>query len=109
MAARTPETVFEYARFHQEHNGFIQANPLYTEALAIRRDLAAENPRTYLPDVAMTLVNLSIFYLQANPNKARSVEMATEAINILQNFQHIPQCQQYTEVAFQVLKENGVA
>jgi tetratricopeptide (TPR) repeat protein len=199
-AARTPENVFEYAKFLQEHNCFIQAKPFYNEALAIYRDLAAENPhtyfpdvagtlnnlailqqarndygsalsyctkaleiylklaaenlhtylpnvagtlnnlatlqrdqndyvsassnytdaleiyrgladenpRTYLPNVAMTLVNLSIFYLQPNPNKARSVDMAKEAIEILQNFQHIPQCQQYSETAFQVLQTKGL-
>jgi hypothetical protein len=68
----------------------------------------AENPRTYLPDVAGTLLNLSIFYLQANPDKTRSANMAREVIEILQNFQHIPQCQRYTETAFQVLQANGV-
>jgi hypothetical protein len=70
--------------------------------------LAAENPCTYLPDVAMTLLNLSIFYLQANPDKAQSVNMAREAIEILQDFQHIPRCQRYTEMSVLVLQANGV-
>jgi hypothetical protein len=70
--------------------------------------LALENPHTYLPDVAMTLLKLSIFYLWDSPNRARSVNVAKEAIEILQNFQHVPQCQRYTEAAFQILQANGV-
>jgi tetratricopeptide (TPR) repeat protein len=38
----------------------------YGEALQIRRDLAAENPRTYLPGVAMTLNNLAILQQAQN-------------------------------------------
>jgi tetratricopeptide (TPR) repeat protein len=65
-AARTPETVFEFAFFLQEHNCFIQAKPLYAEALAIYRELAVENPRSYLSDVATTLNNLA--NLQSDQN-----------------------------------------
>jgi hypothetical protein len=49
-----------------------------------------ENPGTYLPSMAMTLINLSIFYLQATPNQEKSIGMATEALEILQNFADVP-------------------
>jgi tetratricopeptide (TPR) repeat protein len=80
-AARTPETVFEYALFLQEHNCFDQAKPLYEEALQIRRSLAEENPHTYLPDVAMTLNNLA--NLQKDQNDfPRAQENYEEALQI---------------------------
>jgi tetratricopeptide (TPR) repeat protein len=80
-AARTSETVFEYAKFLQEHNCFIQAKPLYTEALAIIRELAAENPRTYRPYVAGTLNNLA--NLQKDQNDCVSASgNYTEALSI---------------------------
>ncbi|MEA5462413.1 tetratricopeptide repeat protein [Leptothoe sp. PORK10 BA2] len=65
-AAHTPEIGFEYALFLQEHNCFNQAKLLYEEALHIRRELAEENPRTYLPDVAHTLNNLAILQKAQN-------------------------------------------
>jgi Flp pilus assembly protein TadD len=65
-AVRNPTTLFEYALFLQNHNCFDQAKPLYQEYLDQRRTLAAENPRTYLPDVAMTLNNLAILQKAQN-------------------------------------------
>jgi tetratricopeptide (TPR) repeat protein len=100
-------TLNNLANLQSDQRDYYRASSKYDEALAIYRKLAAENPRTYWPYVATTLLNLSIFYLRANPNKVRSVEMATEAIEILQNFQHIPQCQRDTKMAFQVLQANG--
>jgi tetratricopeptide (TPR) repeat protein len=80
-AARTSETVFEYAKFLQEHNCFIQAKSLYTEALSIRRELALENPRIYLPYVAGTLNNLGL--LQSDQNECESAsDSYTEALSI---------------------------
>ncbi|HIK44260.1 MAG TPA: tetratricopeptide repeat protein, partial [Leptolyngbyaceae cyanobacterium M65_K2018_010] len=58
-AARTPEAIFEYALFLQNHNSLNLARSLYEEALQIYRALAEENPRTYLPYVATTLNNLA--------------------------------------------------
>ncbi|MDJ0706047.1 MAG: tetratricopeptide repeat protein [Leptolyngbyaceae cyanobacterium MO_188.B28] len=153
-AASNPETIFEYAVFLQNHNCFDQANPLYEEALQTYRELAQENPRAYLPYVAMTLNNLAllqsdqndygpaqgnyeealqtyrelaqenpraylpyvamtlnnlaIFYLQAMPNKEKSVGMATEALEILQAFQQVLSLQGYIQTASQVLEANGV-
>ncbi|MFK8181952.1 MAG: tetratricopeptide repeat protein [Phormidesmis sp.] len=149
-AERTASGLFEYAMFLQNHNSFKQAQPLYEEALRIRRELAKENPRTYLPyvattlnnlanlqsdrndyaqamdsydealrtyrelakenprtylpDVAMTLVNLSIFYLQAKPDKAKSIALAHEVIEIAKGFPQVPIVQKYAEAAKQVLK-----
>jgi tetratricopeptide (TPR) repeat protein len=39
-----------------------EAEGAYKEALAIRRDLAAQNPEAYRPDVAMTLHNVAYLY-----------------------------------------------
>ena len=65
-AERNAENVFAFAHFLQEHNVLMQAQPLYEEALQMYKALAEENPRTYLPDVAMTLNNL------ANLQKAKN-------------------------------------
>ena len=65
-ATRTPTAVFEYAVFLQKHNSFDFAKPLYEEYLAISRNLAEENPRTYLPDVATTLNNLAVLQQAQN-------------------------------------------
>ncbi|NJO76516.1 MAG: hypothetical protein HC833_23890 [Leptolyngbyaceae cyanobacterium RM1_406_9] len=106
-AARTPETVFEYALFLQCHNCFDQAKPLYEGLLQNYRALAQENLRTYLPDVAMTLINLSIFYLQDIPDKEQSIALATEVLEIAQQFPQVPMVQRYAEIAIQVLQANG--
>lgn len=47
-------------------NEFAGARQGYEEALEIRRKLAAANPQTYLPDVAMTLNNLGILLSDSN-------------------------------------------
>jgi hypothetical protein len=65
-AIRNPTTLFEYALFLQNHNCFDQAKPLYQEFLDQSRTLAAENPRTYLPNVAMTLNNLAVLQQAQN-------------------------------------------
>ena len=38
----------------------------YTEALQIRRELATQNPATFLPSIAMTLHNLAILHSDTN-------------------------------------------
>lgn len=108
-AKRTVGAVFQYAYFLQKHNQFSKAQRLYEEALKIYRAPAAENPSAYLPDVAVTLINLSISYLQAVPEKEKSIAAAQEAIELLLPFyQQAPYLQKYREAAFGVLKENGV-
>jgi len=66
-----------------------KAESLYKEALEIYRNLAEENPRVYLPDVAMTLNNLSLYYLKAVPDKEKSIAFAKEVMQIAQDFQKI--------------------
>jgi hypothetical protein len=56
----------------------------------------------------MTLINLSIFYLQAQPNQEQSIALAMEAIEIIQQFPEVPRVQQYAGTAIQVLQANGV-
>ncbi|MDN5753994.1 MAG: hypothetical protein L0H15_12110 [Nitrosospira sp.] len=48
--------------------------------MEIHRRLAEANPQTYLPDVAMTAVNMSIFYLQAAPDREKSLGYAKETL-----------------------------
>jgi tetratricopeptide (TPR) repeat protein len=74
----------------------------YQDALKIYRKLAEENPRSFLPDVAMTLINLSIFYLQIEPET--SITLAEEALEIIQQFPESPSVQQYAETARAVLQ-----
>ena len=57
----------------------------------------------------MTLINLSIFYLQAVPQREKSVALAQEAIELLRPFyQEAPYLEKYLATAFWVLRENGV-
>jgi hypothetical protein len=56
----------------------------------------------------MTLMNLSIFYLQVVPDQEKSIAMATEAIELLQDFQGVPYLERYAAMAMQVLEANGV-
>jgi hypothetical protein len=95
----------------------------YQEALQIYQELAVENHRSFLPDVAMTLINLSIFYLQDQPKKSllsqifrfgsktknkdtneKSLALAQEALEIIKQFPESPSVQQYAETARAVLQ-----
>jgi hypothetical protein len=95
------------ALLHKAKNEYGSALAEYEEALQIRRNLAAENPSTYLPYVAMALLNLSIFYLQAQPNQEQSIVLAMEVIQIALQFPEVPVVQQYAGTALQVLQANG--
>jgi hypothetical protein len=50
----------------------------------------------------MTLINLSIFYLQTQPEK--SLPLAQEVLEIAQQFPELPTVQQYAETARAVLQ-----
>jgi len=116
-------TLNNLANLHSDKNERLIAEQEYQEALQIRRELAVENPRSFLPDVAMTLINLSIFYLQAKPKKsllsqifrfgsktknkdtnAKSLALAQEALEIIKQFPESPSVQQYAETARAVLQ-----
>jgi len=58
--------------------------------------------------VAMTLLNLSLFYLQAVPDQEQSIALATEVLDIAQQFPQVPIVQHYAKQASQVLQANGV-
>ena len=57
-----PQNHFYFGLFLQKLNYFDDANIQYEEALKIYRELAKENPRTYLPNVATTLNNLAVLH-----------------------------------------------
>jgi tetratricopeptide (TPR) repeat protein len=65
-AARTSENLFEYAKFLQEHYKLKLVEQLYQEALEIYRELAKQNPVTFLPSVATTLNNLAVLHSDIN-------------------------------------------
>ena len=52
----------------------------------------------------MTLINLSIFYLQVKPDPEKSLALAQEVLEIAQQFPDLPSVQQYTEKARAVLQ-----
>ena len=62
-------------------NHFTQAEPKYNEALKIRRELAKDDPETYLPYVANTLNNLANLHRVTNRIQAAEKEY-NEALNI---------------------------
>ena len=57
----------------------------YREALEIRRELAKQNPATFLPDVATTLNNLANLHQNIN-EMAIALSEYTEALEIYQDF-----------------------
>ncbi len=61
------------------------------------------NPQTYLPDVATTLINVSIYYLQNKQDKEHSFVLVDEAITYLLPLQGIGYIQNYLKVAVQIL------
>jgi len=87
---------------HSNKNEIAIALTEYQEALQIRRELAVENPRSFLPDVAMTLLNLSLFYSQSQPEK--SLPLAQEVLEIAQQFPDLPSIQKDAETARAVLQ-----
>jgi Tetratricopeptide repeat len=101
-------TLNNLAILQKNQNDYGNAQRNYEEALQIRRTLAEENPRSFLPDVAMTLINLSCFYLEAIPHPEQSIKLATEALEILQDFQGIAYLDHEIARARRVLQENGV-
>jgi tetratricopeptide (TPR) repeat protein len=101
-------TLNNLANLQADQNDFSGAEQNYQEALQIYRDLAKENPRTFLPNVAATLLNLSIFYLQAHPDRERSLSLATEVLEIAQQFPQVPAVQNYAALAIRVLEASGV-
>jgi tetratricopeptide (TPR) repeat protein len=72
---------FDFAFLLQKFNFFDEAISQYEEALKIRRELAKENPRTYLPDVAGTLNNLAILHSDKN-EFPQALEKYEEALKI---------------------------
>ena len=73
--------------------------------MQIYRELAVENPRSFLPYVATTLINLSIFYLRVEPKT--SITLAQEVLEIVQQFPDLPSVQKDAKQARQVLKILG--
>ena len=96
---------FIFARIASAKNDFEAAEQGYQEALQIRRELARANPQTYLPDVAMTLINLGIFYLESYPDQAKSLDCLAEALRILKPLTaKLPYTQQYQTTALEVIR-----
>ena len=63
------ELLFDYARLLQDFNHMKDAADLYTEALEIRRRLAAAYPEAYESDVAETLWNLALLFGKTGPSE----------------------------------------
>jgi len=74
-------TLNNLANLHSDKNEFPQALEKYEEALKIRRELARENPRTYLPYVATTLNNLAVLHSDKN-EFPQALEKYEEALKI---------------------------
>ena len=80
----TIEHHFEYAYLLQNLNDFEKARRHYEEVLQALRELAQQNPETYLPDVAASLNNFG---------------------NLLRNTNDLKQAKDYYEEALQIRRE----
>ncbi len=99
-------TLNNLAVLHGAKNELAEAEAEYAEALDIKRKLAAVNPSAYLPDVAMTLINLAIYHLQSTPNRELSIKYAIEAVTILLPIvEAVPYTQNYLKQAVWVLQQ----
>ena len=86
-----------------------KAQAAYDEALHIYRRLTDTNPDTYLPDVAMAAVNLSILYQNNMPDREKSLAYASEALAAAGPFVEVlPACQEYAHAALQVVEAWGI-
>lgn len=77
----TVEHHFEYAYLLQSLNDFEKARHHYEEALQIHRELAQQNPETYLPKVAASLNNLGVLLRDTNDLK-KAQDYQEEALQI---------------------------
>ncbi|MFK7795838.1 MAG: tetratricopeptide repeat protein, partial [Aureispira sp.] len=93
------------AVLQSDQNDYGKAEKAYLEALEIYQRLAKGNPNTYLPDLAMTQINMSIFYQESKVDKERSIQLADAAITNLLPFRHIPYIQTYLQNAVAVLQK----
>jgi tetratricopeptide (TPR) repeat protein len=94
------------AVLHRAKNELESALQEYEEALEIRRELAKENPSAYLPDVAMTLINIGIYYQACVSNREVSINCLIEAITIiLPIVEKVPYTQTYMHSAITVLQK----
>jgi len=75
------QNYFAFAFFSETYNFLEDAEKYYKEALKIYRELAKENPRTHLPDVATTLNNLAVLHSIKN-EFPRALEEYDEALKI---------------------------
>ena len=77
--------------------------------LKIRRGLAEKEPGAFNQDLAETLLNLSIFHLEAMPDKAKSVAYAQEARDILKPLiKQVPHLQGHLDHAERLLERNMI-
>ena len=101
-------TLNNLAALFYKLNELGQAQSSYEEALGISRDLAKVNPQAYLPDLAMTALNMSIFYYQTISNKSRSLAYAKEALQAAKPFKGVsPVMDEYVSTALQIIKAWG--
>ena len=87
---------------HRATHNLEAAKRVYLEALGIIRKLAEKNPNTFLPDLAMTLINFSIFYTEGTIDKTASLTLVEEAIEILHQCTPTPTVQQYLQTSQQI-------
>ncbi|NOU17935.1 MAG: tetratricopeptide repeat protein [Bacteroidales bacterium] len=75
---------FNTAYFLQKLNCFDEAAKLYQKTLTIYREHAQENPRTYLPALALTLNNFAVLHSDKN-EFSQAQEKYEEALKIYRN------------------------
>ena len=79
--SRTAESWLHLAMIHRDQKHTKEAGPAYEEALKIYRDLAAQDPNAYLPELAAALNNLATFHQEQN-NLGEAGNAHAEALKI---------------------------
>ncbi|MBS0159042.1 MAG: tetratricopeptide repeat protein, partial [Nitrospira sp.] len=102
-------TLNNLGNLSRDRHDVAAAQAAYDEALHIYRRLAGANPDTYLPNLAMTAVNLSIFYLKSLPDQDKSLAHAGESLAAAWPFADVlPATQEYVRTALQVVEAWGI-
>ncbi|CAF4659591.1 unnamed protein product [Rotaria sp. Silwood1] len=98
-------TLNNLAILHKNKNEYTKAEQEYVEALNIYIKLAKTQPQVYSIRLANTLKNIAVLYKDSLLQKEKSLAYILEALQILQNWQHIPLGKEYTELCFEILKD----
>ena len=89
-------------------NEFEKAKKFYKESSEIYQKLAEVNPQTYLPDLAMMQITISLYCQENIVDKKLAIQSLDEALINLLPFSEIPYIQNYLNHVYRALEYWGI-